>query len=104
MFSLVEPTYFKTCCTHFLQPLIEIIRPMVVITLGTIAYRSIATKYNLKAQSFRNAVECEDGFPLGEYTRLFPVYHCGINGWNVSRTEAEDRQDWTKIGRYLKSI
>ena len=102
----------SACGEHFLRPLIDLIEPKVVITLGVTAYSSVANAYGVRVTKFEDAVNCSDGYPLLplEKTRLFPVFHCGKYGWQINRRESnqnpgdKQKQDWQKIKTFLANL
>ncbi len=101
--SRIDPRAGDCCAKLFLKPLIEIIQPKVVITLGNIAYESIAEVYGLDPNRFsETVVERPEGFLLREGTVMFPVYHCGARSVNMNRSFEEQKNDWRKIKNYLE--
>ena len=101
--AAVEQKYAVDCCSKFLKPLIHLIEPKVVITLGKIAYESMVRSYDLRLLPLNEAIQSPEGFPVDTSSRLFPVYHCGERGWNVVRKGHLQLEDWKKIRDYLAS-
>lgn len=99
--SKVQSDWFRNCCPKFLKPTVEIVQPKVLVTLGELAYRAIATEYGLHARPFQTAVETEGGFPLAGATTLHPVYHCGCRILNTHRPMDKQLEDWARIGRTI---
>ena len=104
----VDDAYLKKCsfdcAKKYLRPLIGIINPKVVITLGKIPYDAVMTAYYLKAEkNLIDAVESQKSIYLGDTTRLFPVYHCGGKGLIIRNFETHIK-DWERIKSYLDSI
>jgi uracil-DNA glycosylase len=95
---------YHNCGERFLRPLIEIICPRVIISLGKAAYDQIVKQYHLDKIPFREAVEIEKGITIGQNIRLFPVYHCGAHGWNINRKGDIQINDWKKIRSYLDTL
>jgi uracil-DNA glycosylase len=94
----VKDKWLKNCGERFLRPLIDIVCPKVVITLGEKAYRSLCNIYNLEQEkNFKDAVENDNGYPLSANTLLFPVYHCGKRTMNTNRSFPEQKRDWERI-------
>jgi len=99
----VKKRWFDNCGKNFLQPLIEIIQPKVVVTLGKYAYEVICKLYGLPKVQFREAVIFQKGgFFLTNDVRFFPVYHCSrlvIN--SKTRSIEEQKGDWQKVRKTL---
>jgi uracil-DNA glycosylase len=66
-----------------------------------IAYKSIVASYHLNVLPSHDAVECPEGFQIWENIRLFPVYHCGARGWNITTKRTYAEKDWEKIRKDL---
>jgi uracil-DNA glycosylase len=97
----VTAKWFENCGPAFLKPLLELVRPKVVVTLGERAYTAVLSSYHIPRQrKFRSAVE---GPPiqLDDGCRLVPVYHCGTRIWNTHRKEPEQMRDWERVKQVL---
>jgi len=89
---------------EFTEPLIEIVNPQIIITLGMAAFRGIASIYNIAADSkwkLKDMVE-QGPVELNKNLFLFPMFHCGSSGVNRNRTLREQKGDWKKIVPYLR--
>jgi len=85
-------------CSAFLQASLSIIRPKVVVTLGTVALSALnlilATRYQLKqnvAQPLATA-----GFTL------FPLYHPSPRVTNWKRPMTQQKKDFKKVLKFIK--
>jgi uracil-DNA glycosylase len=97
----VTATWFKNCGPAFLKPLLELVRPKVVVTLGEQAYTAVLSSYHFPRQrKFRWAVEGPP-IPLQKGCWLVPVYHCGTRIWNTHRKEPEQMRDWERVKQAL---
>ena len=107
---------YNNCGTNFLRPLIDLVRPKAMITLGVQATRSVLFAYlerqpefkGIRAQGFkaifqRHAIELEKG------VTLFPVYHPGALG-RMNRKKIEPTgpdgwslqvEDWKRIAQHI---
>lgn len=79
---------------HFLKPLIEIINPQIIITVGKMATASVLSIYSLKTSTLLDAVnkspiEVDD-------KKIFPVYHTGGLGIR-NRPKEQQINDWKRI-------
>jgi len=101
--SPVKAECFQKCGEHFLRPLIDLVKPKVVVCLGRRAYRGVMVAYGKNPRKFRSAVDSEepDTLPPNGIS-VFAVYHCGARVQNSHRSLDEQREDWTRIGNFLK--
>jgi DNA polymerase len=93
--SKVSQTWARESTKAFLIPLLEIIHPEIIITLGTIAYNEIAFVYSLPRKPLMKLVK-ENPIRLKDNKRLYALYHCGRLGL-ANRSYACQKQDWAKI-------
>jgi DNA polymerase len=96
----VSAKWFENCGRAFLKPLIELIRPNVVVTLGEHAYVSTVSSFEISRQRFRSVVEAQS-IRLFDGCRLVPVYHCGSRIWNTHRKEPDQYRDWDRVKQAL---
>jgi uracil-DNA glycosylase len=97
----VKQEWFENCGTRFLRPLIDLLGPRVVVSLGKRAYEAVLTAYGIRPRKFRTAVESEEPDQLPGGASLFAVYHCGARVQNTHRPLADQLKDWKRIGRFL---
>jgi DNA polymerase len=118
----VELEWFENCGRRHLKPLIDLIAPTTVITLGEKALFALLVGYtplswsdsrprsleaclknlvknilDFRMRAFRDVVEKKDGFVLGGSVLLFPMYHCGQKVLNMTRPLHIQREDWKKV-------
>lgn len=100
----VQQNWAKTCAGRFLLPLIELIRPSVIVTLGSEAFAAVHHAFGIREPNwnrFSDVVEVECGFAMPDGSTLFPQYHCGARGMNINRPLDKQLADWQKVGRAL---
>jgi uracil-DNA glycosylase family 4 len=97
----VRREWFNTCGDLFGRPLIEIVRPKVVVTLGGRAYRAVLAAFAVRPIKFSQAVDCDSPVQLSSEISAFAVYHCGSRTVNTHRSLAAQLEDWSRIGRFL---
>jgi DNA polymerase len=99
--SKVKDEWFVNCGELFLKPLIEIIKPKIVVALGIKAYNIIVLLYKLKTEPFSKVVERKEPIRINENTGLFVVYHCGVYGVNINRKFSQQIVDWKRMEPFL---
>lgn len=95
MSGKVKLSWERESTTHFLIPLLNIVKPKIIITLGTVAYGAVAHIYSLRKQPLRDLVSANP-IRLTETMRLYAMFHCGGLGL-ANRPFAEQEQDWQKM-------
>lgn len=94
---------------EFIRPLIEIIRPKVVLVLGSTAFIAvykafgddISPKFKVN-QPFREIKGRQ--FRISDSTTVYPVYHCGSRGVNMNQNLDDQIKEWKKIGSVHNSL
>lgn len=101
----------ENCGVRFLKPLIELIRPKAIVTLGAVPAAAVFRAFNVSGQGaafgdvFRNGPYAVNGGAM----RLFPMYHPGRLG-QLGRARAEPgagtgwdlmRGDWARMAKAL---
>lgn len=102
--AAVRATWFQNCGVKFLRPLIELVRPRVVVGLGERAYRGILRAYDLRAGRFSDEVRRKRPVELSAGTFAFAVYHCGARTQNINRSLDVQLRDWRRIGAFLGHV
>jgi len=102
--KILTQTLINEFAIEFTKPLIEIVEPQIIVTLGIAAFRGITSIYEMTTS---NNVKLKDIVGHGpvilkEGLLLFPMFHCGSSGVNRNRKLIEQMADWDKIGPYLK--
>ncbi|HEY9625790.1 MAG TPA: uracil-DNA glycosylase family protein [Coleofasciculaceae cyanobacterium] len=93
----VRQEWFDSCGTKHLKPNIELVRPEVLISLGSMAYEVLQKLYDLPSVPFRDAVNSQSGIILSSGTQYFPMYHCGSRIINTHRKFAQQIEDWARV-------
>lgn len=101
----VDDQWFTNCSSTFFKPLVEIVRPRVIIALGNTVSESILALYDIpysKGATFSKLMS-QSPYQLTNSMLLFPVYHCGAGSVNRNRSLPEQEQDWLMINKWLKN-
>lgn len=96
----VKREWFENCA-RFLREQVEIIKPLVVVTLGEQALRAVRDAFGLKRMGLKQAVADRKGEILTGNTRLMAVYHCGVRVINTHRPMVAQKRDWRRVERVL---
>jgi len=84
---------------NFTGPLIEIIQPRLIVTLGISAYKALRFLFSYLPYEPMNALLKYPPFHLSGNGVLFPMAHCGGLG-SVNRNMEDQLKDWKKIVPY----
>jgi hypothetical protein len=90
----------------YIKPLISIVKPRIIISLGSVAFKGVASNYNFE---FKNSgkilsIVVQAPFEINDEFYLFPMYHCGSSGINRNRNLSLQKDDWSKILPYLPLV
>lgn len=104
--KLIDQNNVNEFADNFIKPLIEIVNPKIIITLGLSSLKSVLSIF---ARSIPNSSRLRDlveqgPIELEKNLILFPMFHCGSSGVNRNRSLVDQKSDWFKIRPYLKEI
>ncbi len=95
--------YYEKCMVAFLKPLIELIKPNLIVSLGLKSYLGITSLYGVKKQQdMKSAVRTL--ISLNKDTNLYAVYHCGAISKNMNRPWEDMKKDWDLLKVKFKDI
>ena len=95
---------FRHCGRLFLRPLVELLAPRVVVTLGERAMRAVCDAFDIRPPG-RLADIVAQPLPLPvAATVLMPLYHPSPTVLNTTRSLATQRADWRRVGRVLLAV
>ncbi len=97
----VERSWFDNCGPAFLRPLIEIVKPKVVVCLSERAYNALLHSYLIPYGKFSSAVDRQEPELLPNGPAVFAVYHCGARVLNMHRRLDAQLHDWKRVASYL---
>lgn len=100
MSSKVKEQWEKECTENFLYPLIEIIKPKIILTLGTVPFKAIKRVYKLKQKPVLRELINQNPIIL-DSTKIFAFYHCGGLGLANRKLDIQ-KEDWIRINEYIK--
>jgi hypothetical protein len=97
MRTTVPKSAVRTCAHEFLRPLLELIRPRAVVSLGVQATSAVLQGFCLStALDFQALIREPTGLALPGGGRLFPVPHPA-----ASKALAEHDASWRRIGAHV---
>jgi uracil-DNA glycosylase len=104
--KLLNQNTVEEFANNFIKPLIEMVNPKIIITLGLLPYRGIQSIFGdsiPKSRKLKDMVE-QEPIKINKNLLLFPMFHCGSLGVNKNRSLVDQKRDWLKIRPYLKHI
>ncbi len=107
MQARVRKEWFDERSSRFLIPLINLVKPKVLVALGQEAFKAILSSQgwpDKPSKIHRHDVERREGIVLPGNTLLFPVYHCAKRVQSRHRNLEEQLKDWKRIVQALKSV
>jgi len=100
----IKNVYARNCGSLFLRPLIELIQPRAVVTLGSTALTATLASFGiLKPAQLVNIVERGQTFELSPSCVLFPMCHPSRTVLNTVRSLDLQMKDWQALGIWLRS-
>jgi DNA polymerase len=99
MSANLKHDWLRHSSLNFTGPLIEIIRPRLIVTLGIGAYKALRFVFPALPYEPMNTLLKYPPFHLPGNGVLFPMAHCGGLG-SVNRNMQEQMKDWKKIVPY----
>lgn len=94
MSAKIRKAWAKESADHFLAPLIEIICPKTIITLGVCAYGEIARLYGMPVSPLMDLIY-RNPINLGD-KKVYAMYHCGGLGLANRKFDLQ-KADWASI-------
>jgi len=102
MSSPLKSSWVNYSIEHYLKPLIEIIEPKYIVTLGKTAYKAIASIYDLPEGKKMTTLIEENPIRLSvKDIKIFSFYHCGSLGL-VNRKLDSQKKDWEALKLQLQ--
>lgn len=100
MSSNFKDKWVKESRERFIIPLIKIIQPEIIITLGTKAMTTVSTIYNIPVQNLKTRV-LQNPIITENNIKFFAFYHPGKLG-TINRPFEIQKDDWQNIKPFLK--
>ncbi len=105
----MHPGWLPICANKYMERLIRIIRPKIIIVLGRSAFEALHCMGNLsvkcldpissKKESYAEMIQRRYQITLDDATiDVFPVYHPGSNS-QMNRTFDQQLEDWKRISK-----
>lgn len=102
MSAELKHDWLRHSSVHFTAPLIEIIQPRLIVTVGISAFKALRLIFPSLPYESMNGLLKYPPFHLPGKRILFAVSHCGGLGL-ANRTMEEQLKDWQKIAPYLQN-
>ena len=97
----VAPKWVANCGMNYLRQQFEIVRPKVVVGLGTFAFHAVLRAFERPITKLQDAILDAHGTEILDGVRLFAAYHCGIGTVNRNRDLKRQLKDWERIRPFL---
>lgn len=91
--------WYSDTSIKFTKPLIDIINPKIIITMGTTAYNAVSIIYRLEKKPLKELI-VNNPIVLNDNKKLFAVYHCSGLGL-INRNLETQLEDWKKIKQLI---
>jgi uracil-DNA glycosylase len=91
--------WLKESRDEFLVPLLDLIKPRIVIAIGTKATVTLGKVYGFPVGAHRDMVSASP-IRTAKGPLIFPVYHTGGLGL-ANRPKAQQIEDWKRITPFL---
>lgn len=106
MQGVISKEWQEQSANEFLKPLIDLVSPKIIITLGTSSFNSVCSvlKEDIQEKIYKSKplkFHVDKCYSTKAGVRIFPVYHCGSRGVNINRSFDKQKEDWVRIKRYL---
>jgi uracil-DNA glycosylase family 4 len=99
MSARVPAAWIDNCSTH-LRRTIEIVNPVAVAALGSVAWRAVCRAFALPMVKFATSVGAAPLTPPAGAPALFAFAHCGALG-TARRPIDRQEQDWARMGQWI---
>jgi uracil-DNA glycosylase len=95
MAGAVKRSWYKDTAEQFTKPLIDLVQPKVIVTMGAIAYDLVSMVYGLPKQKMKDAIESGPK-KLSDGMLWHVAAHCSGLGL-VNRKFAQQQADWARM-------
>ena len=110
----MHSAWLPICANKFMERLIRIIQPKIIIVLGRITFEALHCMEGLRVKcidplesgspSFSETIQHHYQIDLnGTAIEVFPVFHPGANS-QMNRTFDEQVADWNRIAKYYDKV
>jgi uracil-DNA glycosylase len=96
--NIINDIFINKCIDEFIRPLINIVEPEIIITLGSFPFKGVLMAFDKTetVSSFTSLVE-NAPIELRPGLKLYPMFHCGAMGVNLNRKLEKQKMDWGKL-------
>ncbi|MCU0918123.1 MAG: uracil-DNA glycosylase family protein [Planctomycetes bacterium] len=94
--ATVTQQWFTNCGPKFLRPTIELIDPLVVVTLGGMAAHGIQVAYGLQKRKLKEIFADPSPTWITDRVYRLPLYHPSWKTWRF-RSREQQTSDWRRI-------
>jgi hypothetical protein len=98
MTGALRPSWVGICADRHLRPLIDYLRPPVVVGMGSCGWRAVRRVFALEDAPERVLLAVGSSWTAADRTRVFAVAHPGPLGL-TNRAWPQQLADWQQIGK-----
>jgi len=103
MQARIPESCLRECGKQFLRPVIELVAPRIVVTLGSKAMEAVSVAFRFQSAGTLGSVVARP-IQLNVTTALVPLYHPGRTVLNTIRSLDAQHADWREVGRVLAEL
>ena len=96
----IRQSWVEACTERHLRPLLQALRPPVVIGMGGCGWRAVKRAFALAEAPLPILLAAGGMWRAADSTRVFAVGHCGPLGL-INRRWPQQVEDWRRIGAAL---
>jgi len=102
MDGAIRPSWVDACADEHLRPLVRLLKPPIVVGMGTCGWRAVRRVFGLANAPERISRAAGSAWISADRTRVFAVGHPGPQGL-TNRPWPQQVTDWRRIGEAVSA-
>ena len=98
----ISAKWVRNCATQQLRPLIEQLKPEIIVGMGSHGWRAVRSAFDLKDVPKKLSEAAGQSWKVSDFS-VFAVGHCAPQGI-ANRSLAVQEEDWSRIGLLLENV
>jgi uracil-DNA glycosylase len=103
MNSLIYPRWVRACAEKHLKPLVEHLKPLIIVAMGAWAWRAAQFAFEPTAAPKKFSAAVGKEWKTEKGIRIFAVGHCSGLGIRNRPWQAQ-KEDWARVGEALRKL